>query len=81
MNNGLFKWSMDALIFAIMLILIVVGLTVVGYGASAIFYDPDYVPRPCQYPKSMACIQERFDDCMVVETFSRNECIIIVGGN
>lgn len=40
----------------------------------------DYDSRPCRYPDSFECKSEQVARCLATEEFTREECIILIGG-
>lgn len=39
-----------------------------------------YDARACRYPDSFECKSERVAQCLASEDFTREECIILIGG-
>lgn len=37
-------------------------------------------PSPCASAESIECIEHRMDECLQSEMFSRQECIVLIGG-
>ena len=71
-NDG--DWRINEFTLAvIMVVIIVVGVLVFNRLS----------PRNAcqQYRFSQACIDQRFDECMATEKYSRSECIQLVGEN
>lgn len=58
------------LFVALMLILLL--LLVLGAVSS--------MPNPCTAPRSMACLDHRMQECLARETYTRAECVALVGG-
>lgn len=38
-------------------------------------------PKPCDDPKSFTCLDQRVKQCVASEQYTKDQCVILVGGN
>lgn len=44
-------------------------------------YTQPRTVAPCDRPKSIACLDQRVQECMTLDKYSKDQCVILVGGN
>lgn len=57
--------------------LILIGIIAIGF----CIYMATRQPKPCDAPQSFSCIDQRVQECMASDKYSKEQCVILVGGN
>ena len=66
--------------FAATFVLIVIGIIAIGlclYMATR----PARIPQPCDDPASFQCLDSRVQQCLTSEQYTKDQCVMLVGGN
>lgn len=67
-GQGLVEYALILVLVAIVLIVIIAALSPVLQG------------NPCVRPESFECVDYRVQECVKTEQYTRDECIVLIGG-
>ena len=59
----------------------VMGLLIIVVIGFIFWMSQPHPANPCRNPQSFACLDQRVQECAASEKYTKEQCVILVGGN